>query len=521
MSQQFKEINQNNTGTPTKHGGDDLDKSHRWMNGGVGFDPVILGSPLGVPDAMFFLVDPVTGKRAYIRTGSLSADTDWYLPIGTGWIDNYLKNRFVNEQIFQKFVSFKKITPPANPDADHLTIWADQATGQIMVKDSTGVAQAIFADIAAVANIGTTGVSVYDSKVSSTVNLRSINSLSDSITVAHNETTHAIDLNFVPAELLFEDIGGTLTSGQIPTLSTGHLPSSALLDSENTTITGEFKFDKQLQLKQLTTHPTPSTGYVTFYANEDNNLYYKNSAGSQFKLLYNTDLDNTVPLPPAGYVSGYWQGTNEDGVGLLSDMTSIADSGYLMTDYHDLTTGKFGQEWATDESGTDNCIGLVTTKTNVLYRDANPTIWINFGVDISAAPTTSQLFLGVADIGTQTGIWDNADPLNSPQDGFMLCKRAADTNWQIGRNDGSGAGTYDNTGNFPAVDTGYHSLKIMGDNNNDRWGMSFDGGSMVWKTDDDPIEERNLGIACIFQATSGTQLRKLRIFDITVWRKKF
>lgn len=516
MSSQFKVINQNNAGTDQKFGGDDLDKTHKWLNGQSGYTPVTLHSAFGVEDGKFFIEYPVTGKRVYIRTGSLAADMDWWLPIGTGWIDNTLKNRFVNEQIFQKWISFKKITPPENPDVDHLTLWADSSSGQIMVKDSSGVAQAIFADIATIANMGTTGIGVYDSKVSSTVYLRSITSLHNALVASLNNTTHSIDLDIDPSQILLEELGGTLLSSQVPTLGTGNLPSSVVLDNENTTLTGLIKLDKQIEMKLQTTHPTPSAGYVSFYCYEGK-LYFKNSSGTLMNILYNTDLDNTVPLPPAGYVSGHWDGTGIQGTGLLNNMVRHWDSTNEVADYHDITTGKYGQEWKTEDDG--EAIGLTTVKANTLYRDANPTITIGFQVDCSAGVSSTQYFLGVSDQLSES-VWDDADPLSaSGADGFMLCKRMSDTAWQIGRNDGSGTAVYDNN-SLPTVDTGYHTVVIKGDNDNDRWGLSWDGGAFIWKTDEDPIEERDLGIMCMMNMT-GTGLRYMRLFDITVTRKHF
>lgn len=521
MSSQFKTINQNNAGTSTKFGGDDLDKTHKWLNGQVGYDPVVLRSSLGVEDGKFFLEYPATGKRVYIRTGALANDEDWWLPIGTGWVTNNLKNLFMNEQAFEKFITFKKIAVPANPDANHITLWADSTTGQIMVKDSTGVAQTIFADISEIANLGSTGVSVYDSKVSTTVYLRSINSLSDAITVASNDTTNSIDFDLDPSEILLETLGGTLLSSQVPSISTANLPSAVVLDSESSTFTGTNKFDKEMVLKQLAAHPTAPAGYVTLYAKDDNNMYYKNSSGSLFKLLYNTDLDTTVPLPEAGYISGYWSGTGVSGTGLLNDLTSLADE--TVIDYHDLTTGKYGQQWGMNESATGTAVGLLSNRTNLCYRDANPTFTLNFIVDVSTASSATQVFLGLANVGNSESTWDDTSPVaTNSKDCFMLAKRAADTSWQIMRNSGDASVTFDNNG-LPTLDAQPHKLTIYGDNENDRWGLQFDAGSIIWKSDDDPIEERDLGVACIMNNAVGSSsvLRKLILLDMTLKRKKY
>lgn len=513
MSSQFKVINQNNAGTETKFGGDDLDKTHKLLNGQVGYDPITLRSYFGIEDGKFFIEYPATGKRVYIRTGALSTDMDWWLPIGTGWITNTLKNIFVNEQIFQKFISFKKIAAPANPDVDHLTLWADSTTGQIMVKDSSGVAQAVFADIATIANIGTTGIGVYDSKVSSTVYLRSITSLHDALVASLNETTHSIDLDIDPSQILLETLGGTLLSSQVPVLGSGNLPSSVVHDSENTTLTGLLKFDKQTEMKLQSSHPTPSSGYVSFYAYTDGKLYFKNSSGTLMNLLYNTDLDNQVPFPETGYVTGYWDGTGLQGTGLLNNMQEFTD--IARADYHDTTTGRFGQEWGSDSD--DTAVGLATNKTTVVYRDANPTITINFSIDVAGVGSETQAFIGWISNIAETN-FDEDTPLNGFH-GFGILKRAADTAWQLVRNDGAGTQTVDNNG-LPTIDALYHTLKIVGDNSNDRWGLSWDGGAMIWKTDNDPIEERQLGLACmICPEGSSVNIRKIRIFDISLKRK--
>lgn len=522
MSSQFKVINQNNAGTETKFGGDDLDKTHKWLNGQVGYDPVTLRSYFGIEDGKFFIEYGPTGKRVYIRTGILSSDMDWWLPIGTGWITNTLKNIFVNEQIFQKFISFKKITPPENPDVDHITLWADSSSGQIMVKDSSGVAQAIFADIATIANMGTTGIGVYDSKVSSTVYLRSITSLHTALVASLNETTHSIDLDIDPSEILLEELGGTLLSSQVPTLGTGNLPSSVVLDSENTTLTGLLKFDKQTEMKLQSTHPTPSSGYVSFYAYTDGKLYFKNSSGTLMNLLYNTDLDNTVPLPPTGYISGHWDATNVNGTGLLNNLISYTDSTFGQTEYHDLTSGAYAMEWKVDSLNTP--VGLASAyvsdanKVNLCYRDCNPTLIVRFAVDLSAtASTNTESYIGLSSY-VDDGAFDHDNPLNN-RHGILLAKRSTDTTWNFARNDGAASMTVDNTGSLPTVDTGVHTLKIIGDNENDRWGMSWDGGAVNWKTNNDPIEERKLGFVAFINSEVSTTVEYLRLFDITITRK--
>lgn len=519
MSSQFKVITQNNAGTSTMFGGDDLDKTHILLNGGVGYSPITLRSPFGVEDGKFFIEYPTTGKRLYIRTGALETDQDWLLPVGTGWVTNNIKNIFANEQVFEKFVNFKKISPPANPDANYLTIWADSATGQIMVKDSSGLAQAIFADIAAVANAGTTGVSVYDGKTGSTVYLRSITSLNSALTVTHNDTNNSIDLDLAPAQISFEDIGGTLLSSQVPVLGTGNLPAAVVLDTESSTFSQIMKHDKHQELKLQDSHPTPSSGYVSFYPYSDGKLYFKNSSGTRMNLLYDTDLNNTCPLPPFGYISGHWDATHEDGTGLLNNMTSVAD--IAVTEYHNLTTGQYAMEWGVDQLST--AVGLSTTRgrssdANLCYRDANPTLTVRFQVDLSANPTNSRAFIGLTSACQDSAFDATNTPLNNYH-GVMLCKRTSDTAWQFARNDGAATQTVDNTGGLPSVDTGVHTLKIIGDNDNDRWGMSWDGGTVTWKTDNDPIEERKLGFAAYVSEATTVSAIKLRLYDITIWRR--
>lgn len=515
----FKVINQNNTGTAIKFGGDDLDHTHNFLNGGVGFDPVTLRSLFGVEDGKFYIEDPATHYRCYLRTGSLTVDQDWLLPVGEGEVVNNIKNIFVNEQVFQKWIQFKKIAVPANPDVDHLVLWADSATGQIMVKDHTGVAQAIFADIGAIANLGSTGVSVFDSKVGSTVYLRSLTSLADAITFTSNEATNSIDLDIIPSNIMLETLGGTLLSSQIPVLGTSNLPSAVVLDTEDSTFTGVNKFDKEMVLKQLTSEPTAPAGYVTFFVKTDNKMYYKNSSGTLYNLLYNTDLDNQVPLPEAGYVTGYWDGTGTQGTGLLNNMQEFAEE--TIVDYHDLTTGKFARQYGSNSD--DVAVGLASLKTNLCYRDANPTLVVDFAVDVASVSSETQIYIGfIRDGGSNLseGLFDDDNPLDS-RDGFMLGKRSTDTNYQIIRNDGGGTQQVDNNG-LPAPDAAFHTLKITGDNDNDRWGLSFDGNPIIWKSDEDPIEERELGFAAVIcPEGASTNIRKLYLASVSLKRKKF
>lgn len=510
----FKVITQSSAGTPTKFGGDDLDKTHNYLNGGVGFEPVTLRSETGFEDSKLFIEDPLTGHKVYLRIGSLTETLDFFIPVGSGEVLNPIKNVFLNEQTFNKWVKLKKITPPPTPDVNHLVIWADQASGMLMAKDHTDQAIPILSEIAAIQNAGLTGISIYDSKVGSTAFLRSLSSLSSALLVTHDDPNNSVAIDIDPSQILLSDIGGSLLLTQLPTLGVGNLPSSVVLNNANATLQELIKFDKHLQLKLQTSHPVPDSGYVAFYAKDDGKLYFKNSSGTLFTLLYDTDLGGTVPLPDAGRISGHWDGTGVAGVGLLNRTESVED--IARVDYHDLTTGQFGQEWGSDSD--DAGVGLRTTNTNVVYRDVNPVTIIRFGVDVAGVSNQTQIFIGWSS-DTSEGRFDDDEMLDGIH-GIGLGKRSTDTNFQIIRNDGGGTQTVDNPGSFlPAPDALIHTLKIIGDNENDRWGMSWDNGAVTYVTNNDPIEERKLGFAAfICPEGASTNIRKLRLLDISLSR---
>jgi hypothetical protein len=73
-----------------------------------------------------------------------------------------------------------------------------------------------------------------------------------------------------------------------------------------------------------------------------------------------------------------------------------------------------------------------------------------------------------------TGLGQVMTPLNS-QNGIFVCLRSTDTNFQIARNDGSGATVFTDRG--IANDTSAHTIRIQADDADTGFQSAMDNGS--------------------------------------------
>lgn len=86
--------------------------------------------------------------------------------------------------------------------------------------------------------------------------------------------------------------------------------------------------------------------------------------------------------------------------------------------------------------------------------------------------------------------------------GIMLYSIDGVTNFRVGKNDGSGATVFVDTG--IASDTAVHEFRIKADDTNSRWGWALDSQTLTWETADIPASTTSLDILYEIQAVTAT-----------------
>lgn len=159
------------------------------------------------------------------------------------------------------------------------------------------------------------------------------------------------------------------------------------------------------------------------------------------------------------------------GEGLLAQLTFTG----TVTSSSDSTLG--GRTRFATGAVRDTLVGWIGLTTHIVRMRWKPRIKYRFKVsDI----TNSRSLMGFVGSTTQpTG----DDPLNA-LNGFMFGKISTSGNWVIIRNDGTQASVVADTGILADINT--HTIELIGDFANIRWGSSFDGGDVTWYTTEIP-----------------------------------
>jgi hypothetical protein len=176
------------------------------------------------------------------------------------------------------------------------------------------------------------------------------------------------------------------------------------------------------------------------------------------------DTYSTIPgllQQPTSKRWGTWTGTNtSSGVvnGLISGMTNDGTA----TQQLDNTLGS--RIRFTTAATADSPAGNRYSATHT-YRTFNPKLRVQFSLQQT---TNQRLWIGF--IGNTTV--PTLDTYTDNKRFFGLALRAADTNFHIAHNDGSATTTWINTGR--AVNTSMHTIYLVADEANSRWGYMFD-----------------------------------------------
>lgn len=235
-----------------------------------------------------------------------------------------------------------------------------------------------------------------------------------------------------------------------------------------------------------------------FLETDTNAIYYHN--GSNWVLI-EPSLNNRLLLPNRRK-HAYWYGSNVDAWnGFFSTAGTTDMSGETVVEGWDNVYGFNQQRTTGNVSG--NMAGWRLAQLFTI-RAFNPYFFFRF--KLNQTGTDQRLFIGpTSRAGSNPANGD--DELNA-QSGIMLSLRAADTVFQIMRNDGSGASVFTNVEGNPTVDTNVHTIEFLADENGSRWFTIWDGDNINRQsfTTEIPGSTTRMGVHFIIQtATAATK----------------
>jgi hypothetical protein len=203
------------------------------------------------------------------------------------------------------------------------------------------------------------------------------------------------------------------------------------------------------------------------------------------------------------YVYGWWRpGSSTGGDGFLLGVAGANMAGSTITPGNISNTGGVFVKYATAASAQSTAGKRFN---NVAMRNLNSRFGIRFRLAQATASQTRAWFGWTSGTSDPTGDTE----LNS-KSGFMLVLRLADTNWQMGRNNGGATALYTDTG-VAASNTNWHTLELRLDEILDRALWRLDGGFTAIGTTL-PAQTTALNVHFGLQTNDGTA----RSFDMQI-----
>lgn len=205
-------------------------------------------------------------------------------------------------------------------------------------------------------------------------------------------------------------------------------------------------------------------------------------------------------IPTVGTtVTGSWFGTGAAiGTGVWSSYLTNTSS-VTPLDCFDASFGasfelKMGMGYFTTNTGEK--AGFRTNDEH-FQRSHNPELFVRYKIDPN--PNNAyRVAIGFTNAITANHGVDNA--LNG-RHGFLWYKEAADTNVQVGRNDGDGTTDKDATVSLAATNTSIHTIRLFAESSVPRWGISKDGAAATYFTTEIPSGLERLGCIVHFESS--------------------
>lgn len=190
-------------------------------------------------------------------------------------------------------------------------------------------------------------------------------------------------------------------------------------------------------------------------------------------------------------ISGTWFGTTPAGAdglwnGFLTDVSTASYANIIDT------SGRIGLRYTLN---ADNMYAGFKTTSPYFTRNNDPELWVRYKFDASGQDYEYRVAVGF--INDMNAVLDTGTNNLSNYSAFMWYFEDVDANINIGRNDGDTTTDRDNTVSVPYTDTGIHTIRLIGDSANNRFGISLDGANATYFTTEIPAATTRLG--CMVQ----------------------
>lgn len=454
----WKIIPVDNTGTNITYGTDDLKKIHKYLSGydltleNIS-DKVEIGTPTIFYNEKLRIKSPTTGYHYIFKSKDIDADRVIWLPLMSGDGEMSLAaTSSINDwgTNMQTFRSeYLKLMNPANT-------YGYIFKGSAIVSNISLTYPLLSADDVFVFADATQTLT---NKTLSNPTISAMTINTDSNTIKHSTTNNAGDL-LINTGTKFDRFarGG---ANQVPIM--------------NATGTGMTWIDK------------------TSLQGEPGAPGESGTGDYQFPIVQNI-------------ISGAWFGTTAAGgsgvwSNFLTDVSTVVPTN--ITD----TSGRMGMHYTL--TSDDEFAGF---KTNSVYftRNNDPELWVRYKFDPNGTDFEYRVAIGFIsnmDAVLTTGTNNLA---NTPA--FMWYMEDVDSYINVGRNDTDTTTDRDNTVSVPYTDTGIHTVRLIGDSANNRFGISLDGANATYYTTEIPSATTRLGCMVQFINDDPGQIRDVEIY---------
>lgn len=440
----WKIIPVESTGNNLTYGGDDTKKIHKLFAGydltleNVS-DKVEINTPTTFSSEKFNIKSPTTGYKYIFKTSDIEADRTIILPLMTDNAELSLAaTTSVNDwgnnmQTFRH--QYIKIMNPANTFGYIFNTSAIATNINLTLPVLSADDTFVFTNASQV---------LYNKTLNSpTISAMTINT--DSNTIKHSTTNQAGDL-LVNTGSKFDRFarGG---ANQVPIM--------------NPTGTGWTWIDKTALQGEPGAPGEPGTGDY------------------QFPIVQNV-------------ISGAWFGTTAAGgsgcwSGFLTDTSNVTP-----TNISD-STGRIGIRYSFN---SDEDRGGFVTNSQYFTIDNNPELWVRYACVSGVDDYEYRITIGFVD--DTSADYGTGDDTLAGRKCFTWYKEIQDTtNINIGHNDGDATGNKTSTVTLSSADTSIHTIRLVGESANNRFGISLDGANAQYVTTEIPVSGERLG--CIVQ----------------------
>lgn len=524
----WKTILISNPGTSIKYGGDDLDKVGQLFNGQVsGLDNVTIGSSSGFyfADSIFAVLNATSKKGRLRLDAGQAADASFYLPaIDTATaqiIIDEVANTLKKKTTLEKEVNLKALSvAPSNPTAGYITLYFDQTLDELRALKSDGTSMGIISDISNVSNVGA-GQGVFKQKSGTTAQFYTLGAFDNKLQI-NAPVSDVVKIQINPANFDLDDFGGTLSPSKLDQITDKTKYHSKVFFLDEAEVCEQLvTFDNRLKIKNTAGGgSTPASGYTilfvdsttkelsfltdggvtkTFITADGSIVFTNKTIDAGFNIghpannkILGTGLDNPFSGRKTGPVikrTGYYLGIGStNGVGLLSQsLTSVGTTGASL----DATEGYF----RTFDTGTTTDANAGIHQTSQFFRRD----WDCYMIARIKISSTSSVRAFFGFLNDSADFGGSNDWLNA-KEGFGIGRRSSETNWQIVKNDNTGATVFVDTG--IALNTNFVTIEVMLNSSGGK--VSVDGTVSSLETTDLPATTSNLYYQTEIETSSTT-----------------